>query len=109
MSEGARPFPRVVRRAGLAGGRGLVQAVVSLAGLPLFLASVLSVLTLLSGVGVLFLPRSLLAVRRLASRQRRCALQWSEVRIATPYRPRPAGAADGLAGRLECCRAPDRA
>jgi len=26
------------------------------------------------------------------------------VRIATPYRPRPAGAADGLAGRLECCR-----
>jgi signal transduction histidine kinase len=104
MSDDIHPFLRLARRTWLACVRGLVQAVVSLAGLPLFFASVLSVLSLLSGIGVLLAPKSLLTVRRLASRQRRCALAWSGVPIATPYRPRPAGVTSGLAGRLECCR-----
>ena len=101
---GASTFSRLARLTWLTCVRGLVQAVVSLAGLPLFVASVLSVLSLAAGIGVLLTPMSLLAVRRLASRQRRCALEWSRVRIATPYRPRPVEVTNGLIGRLQRCK-----
>jgi len=46
-------------------------------------------------------PMSLLAVRRRASQQRRFALEWSRVSIATPYRPRPHEVSNGLIGRLQ--------
>ncbi len=95
---------RLARRTWLTCGRGVVQAVVSVAGLPLFFVSVLSVISLSAGIGVLLAPASLLTVRRLASRQRRCALDWSGVRIATPYRPRPVEVTNGLIGRLQRCR-----
>jgi signal transduction histidine kinase len=88
-----------LRRAALACVRGLAVAGASLAGIPLFLASVLSVVLLPVGVGLLFAPESLLAVRRLAEWQRRRARAWSGVTIAAGYRPRPAGAA----GRLRRC------
>ncbi len=104
MSDDARPWLRLARRTGLTCVRGVDQAVVSLAGLPLFFASVLSVLSLAAGIGVLLAPKSLLTVRRLASRQRRCALEWSGVRIATPYRPRPVEVTNGLIGRLQRCK-----
>ncbi len=104
MNDDARPWLRLARRTGLTCARGVVQAVVSLAGLPLFFASVLSVLSLAAGIGVLLAPKSLLTVRRLASRQRRCALEWSGVRIATPYRPRPVEVTNGLIGRLQRCK-----
>ena len=58
----------------------------SVAGLPLFFASLLSLLSLAAGIGVLLAPKSLLAVRGLASGQRRWAREWSRVSIAAPYR-----------------------
>ncbi len=104
MGDGVSAFSRLARQTWLTCVRGLGQAVVSLAGLPLFVASVLSVLSLSAGIGVLLTPKSLLAVRRLASRQRRCALEWSRVQIATPYRPRPVEVTNGLIGRLQRCK-----
>ena len=68
---------------------GWCMAVAALAGLPLFVASVLSVLSLSAGIGVLLAPKSLLAgAGRLASTQRSWARHWSALSIATPYRPR---------------------
>ena len=84
--------------------RGLVLAVVSLAGLLLFFLSLVSLVSLASGIGIVLAPRSLLAVRGLASTQRLWAQHWSGVRIATPYRPRPVELTNGLIGRLQRCR-----
>ncbi len=92
------------RRNARACGRGARLAAVSVAGIPLFFISLACLLIIPVGLGVLLAPESLLAVRRLASRQRRQALDWSGVRIVTPYRPRPAGAAGGLRGQLRYCR-----
>ena len=64
----------------------------------------LSVLSLAAGIGVVLAPKSLLAVRRLASPQRRWAQEWSGVTIATPYRPRPVEITNGLIGRLQRCK-----
>jgi signal transduction histidine kinase len=104
MSGGASGFRRVAGRSLLACGRGLILAMVSLAGILLFTVSLVSVLCVAAGIGVLLAPGSLLAVRRLASSQRRRSLDWSGVSIATPYRPRPDPASGGLAGRLRYCK-----
>ena len=70
MSGGTSAFGRLAQRTLQTCVRGLVVAVTALAGLPLFVASVLSVLSLSAGIGVLLAPKSLLTVRRLASTQR---------------------------------------
>ena len=64
MSDGAGGFRGVARRSLLACGRGLVLAAVSLAGLLLLIVSLVSVLSVAVGIGVLLAPESLLAVRR---------------------------------------------
>ena len=66
--------------------RGMALAVTAVAGLPLLVASVICILLLPTGLGVLLAPKSLLAVRRQAERQRRWAREWSGVTIAAPYR-----------------------
>ena len=104
MSDGTSAFGRLAQRTLQACVRGLVIAVAALAGLPLFVASVVSVLSLSAGIGVLLAPKSLLAVRRLASTQRSWARHWSGVTIATPYRPRPVEITNGLIGRLQRCK-----
>ena len=70
--------------------RGMALALTAVAALPLFPASVACVLLLPTGLGVVLAPKSLLAVRRQAERQRRWALDWSGVTIAAPYRSRSA-------------------
>jgi len=70
--------------------RGMVLAVTAVAGIPLFVASLVCVLLLPAGLGVVLAPKSLLAVRRQAGLQRRWALEWSGVTIPTPYRSRSA-------------------
>jgi signal transduction histidine kinase len=87
----------------LACGRGLVLAAASLAGVLWFFVSLVSVLAVAAGIGLLLAPGCLLGVRRLASTQRRWSLEWSGVNIPVPYRPRPAVATSGLTGRLRCC------
>jgi signal transduction histidine kinase len=104
MSDSAGGFRGVAGRSLLACGRGLLLAAVSLAGLSLLILSLVSVLSVVVGIGVLLAPESLLAVRRRAGSQRRRSLEWSGVSIAVPYRPRPDPATRGLAGRLRCCR-----
>ena len=104
MNEGRSVFGRLAHRTLQTCVRGIVQAIVAVAGVPLFVASLLSLLTLAAGIGVLLAPRSLLAVRGLASGQRRWAREWSRVSIATPYRPRPVELTNGLIGRLQRCK-----
>jgi signal transduction histidine kinase len=104
MNEGRSVFGRLAQRTLQTCVRGLVQAVVALVGVPLFVASLVSLLSLAAGIGVLLAPKSLLAVRGLASGQRRWAREWSRVSIAAPYRPRPVELTNGLIGRLQRCK-----
>jgi signal transduction histidine kinase len=104
MSHHPGIFGRLVRLTLVTCARGMVQAVVSVVGLLLLFASLLSLLSLATGIGILLVPMSLLAVRRLASTQRRWAQEWSRVTIATPYRPRPVEITNGLIGRLQRCK-----
>lgn len=104
MSHRTGVFRRLARLTLVTCVRGLVQAVVSLAGLLLFFVSLVSLLSLAAGIGILLAPKSLLAVRGLASNERRWARHWSGVTIATPYRPRPVEVTNGLIGRLQRCK-----
>ena len=104
MNEDRSVFGRLAQRTLQACVRGLVLAVVAVAGVPLFFVSVFSLLTLAAGIGVLLAPKSLLAVRGLASGERRWAREWSRVSIAAPYRPRPVELTNGLIGRLQRCK-----
>jgi signal transduction histidine kinase len=74
----------------------MVLAVTAVAWLPLFVVSLVCVLLVPAGLGVVLAPKSLLAVRRQASLQRRWALEWSGVTIAAPYRSRSARPANWL-------------
>jgi signal transduction histidine kinase len=103
--SGASGFRRLSSRTFLTCVRGLILAVFSVvAGIPLFIASVCALPLLAAGIGVVPVPMSLLAVRRLASQQRHLALEWSSVPIITPYRPRPHEVSNGLIGRLQRCK-----
>jgi signal transduction histidine kinase len=105
MGDGVGGVPRLVQRTLQTCVRGLVLAVVpAVVCIPLFIFSVFSMILLASGIGIVPAPMSLLAVRRLASRQRRAALEWSGVAIVAPYRPRPVEVTNGLIGRLQRCK-----
>jgi signal transduction histidine kinase len=84
-------------------GRGLLKAILAPVGIPLFALSVVSVVYLPVGIGLLTVPPVLLGLRGLAEQQRRWALEWSGVRIVSPYRHRPASGTGGLRGRLRLC------
>ncbi|MEV5613005.1 sensor domain-containing protein [Streptomyces sp. NPDC052225] len=90
------------RNAAVAGVRGLVLAVVSLAGsLTLFLLSFLSIVFIVLGVGVLTTPWVLDLVRHWANWRRVIAAEWSDVRVPATYRPLPAAQ---IVGHVERCR-----
>jgi signal transduction histidine kinase len=82
----------------------MVLAGTAVAGLPLFFASLASLLLLPVGLGVVLAPKSLLAVRRQAGLQRRWALEWSGVTIATPYRSLSAKPTNRLFRVFRRCR-----
>ena len=90
MIDVGESIARLVRQTLRTCVRGMVLAVTAVAGLPLFVASLICLLLLPAGLGVVLAPKSLLAVRRQATLQRRWALEWSGVTIATPYRSRSA-------------------
>src|ERR1700722_9184285 len=105
MSDGGSGVRRLARLTLRTCARGLVIAVLSVVpGIPLFFVSLVSLPLLAVGIGVVPVPMSLLGVRRRASQQRRFALEWSRVSIATPYRPRPDEVSNGLIGRLQRCK-----
>jgi signal transduction histidine kinase len=90
-------------RAGvLTAGRGLALSVISLAGsLTLFILSVLSIVLVVLGVGLITTPWVLAAVRKHANRRRLLAMTWSDVRIPVPYRPFPPDLRTGFTGQVE--------
>ncbi|MFC7309733.1 sensor histidine kinase [Streptomyces monticola] len=93
-----------LRAAAAAGGRGLVLAVVSLVGsLLLFVLSVLSLVFVVLGVGLLTTPPVLRLVQEQANRRRLLAAEWSDVRISASYRPFPADLRSGLPGQVQRC------
>ncbi|GLW58806.1 histidine kinase [Kitasatospora phosalacinea] len=101
--NGSRTGRRVARML-TACGRGLVQALASqFAGVPLLVGSLLSVVFLPLGLGVLTTPLLLKGARAFADTERRWAREWSGVPIASPYRPLPR-TEPGLIGRIELCR-----
>ena len=103
--NGGGEFGRLAWRTALTCARGLIRAVLApLAGIPLFVVSLVCLVTLPVGIGIWLTPKSLLTVRDVASRQRQRALDWSGVTIATPYRPRPHEVSNGLIGRMQRCK-----
>jgi signal transduction histidine kinase len=98
--SGARFVPPTLRTC----VRGMALAGTAVAGLPLFVASLVCVLLLPAGLGVVLAPKSLLAVRRQADRQRRWAREWSGITIGTPYRPLSAKPANRLFRAFRRCR-----
>jgi Putative sensor len=77
----------------VAAGRGVALTGLILAELSLLLALAVGVTLAALGFGLLLIPDTLLAGRRLTGRIRRLAGQWSGVPIAAPYRPQPWDAA----------------
>ncbi|MFB6981139.1 sensor histidine kinase [Streptomyces scopuliridis] len=97
-SSTKRPGPLV------SAGRGLMLSVVSLAGsITLFVLSALSLVFIVLGFGIFTTPAVLTMVRAHANQRRLLAARWSGVRIPVPYRPFPANARTGVAGRVERC------
>jgi signal transduction histidine kinase len=96
MTDGGGSIARLVRQTLRTCVRGMVLAATAVAGLPLFFASLACLPLLPVGLGVVLAPKSLLTVRRQADLQRRWALEWSGVTIATPYRSLSAKPANRL-------------
>ncbi|WP_313772180.1 sensor histidine kinase [Streptomyces sp. TYQ1024] len=101
---------RPVRQDGGAGrlrwcARGLVVAVLSQIGsVALFTVTVLTLFSLVVGVGVLFLPVVLAAVRGLAGYHRRTAGEWTGTPIDTPYRHPVEASPHDVAASFRQCR-----
>jgi signal transduction histidine kinase len=89
MNDGGGTAARLARRTLRTCLRGMVLALTAVGCLPLFVISLISVVTVASGIGLILAPRTLLVVRRQANLERRRALDWSGVTIAAPYRPEP--------------------
>jgi signal transduction histidine kinase len=104
MSEVGDSIARLARQTLRTCVRGMVLAVTAVAGLPLLVASLACVLLLPAGIGVVLAPKSLLAVRRYAGLQRRWALEWSGVTIASPYRPWPTKRTNRLFRVFQRCK-----
>ena len=95
---------RIARRTVITCARGVSRALLAPFTIPLFVLTVISLVTVPIGIGVWLAPRALLTVRGVAQRQRRRALDWSGVSIVEPYRPRPVEVTNGLIGHLQRCR-----
>jgi len=95
---------RIARRTAVTCARGVSRALLAPFGIPLFAITLVSLATVPIGIGVWLAPRALLTVRSVAQRQRGRALDWSDVSIVTPYRPRPVEVTNGLIGHLQRCK-----
>jgi signal transduction histidine kinase len=104
MSEVGERIARLARPPLRTCVRGMVLAVTAVAGLPLLVVSLACILLLPAGIGVVLAPKSLLGVRRYAGLQRRWALEWSGVTIASPYRPWPAKQTNRVFGAFRRCK-----
>ncbi|AXE77570.1 sensor histidine kinase [Streptomyces atratus] len=91
-----------VQAALLAAGRGVVLSIASLAGsVTLFVWTVLSIVFIPLGIGLVTTPYVLELVRKHANRRRLLAVTWSDIRIPVPYRPFPKDLRTGFTGQVE--------
>ncbi|MFD5042037.1 sensor histidine kinase [Streptomyces sp. NPDC058377] len=91
-----------VRTALLTGGRAFVLSFASIVGSTvLFVLSVLSIVFVVLGLGLITTPWVTEAVRRHANRRRLLAAEWSGIRIPVPYRPFPKDVRAGFTGQVE--------
>uniref|UniRef100_A0AAU1LPR9 histidine kinase n=1 Tax=Streptomyces sp. NBC_00148 TaxID=2903626 RepID=A0AAU1LPR9_9ACTN len=91
-----------VRTALLTGGRAFVLSFASIVGSTvLFVLSVLSIVFVVLGLGLVTTPWVTEAVRRHANRRRLLAAEWSGIRIPVPYRPFPKDVRAGFTGQVE--------
>jgi signal transduction histidine kinase len=104
MADVGETVARLVRQTLRTCVRGIALAATAVAGLPCFVASLVCVLLLPVGLGVVLAPKSLLVVRRQAGLQRRWAREWSGVAIAAPYRPLSAKPTNRLFRVFRRCR-----
>ncbi|MGW3999211.1 sensor histidine kinase [Amycolatopsis sp. NPDC004772] len=81
----------LLRDGGLATVRGSALAVVAVTELVMFVVVVTAASLIGVGVGLFMLPPAVLLMRSLTGRVRASAAAWSDVRIASPYLPEPAG------------------
>ncbi|HWU06950.1 MAG TPA: sensor domain-containing protein [Streptomyces sp.] len=91
-----------IRSALLTGGRAFGLSFVSIVGsATLFVLSILSIVLVLLGVGLVTTPPLMEAVRKHADQRRRLAGAWSDVRIPVPCRPFPKDLRPGFTGLVE--------
>ncbi|MFD8966427.1 sensor domain-containing protein [Streptomyces sp. NPDC059568] len=93
-----------IRRSLTASRRGLALSFITLVGsLTLFVLTVVSIVLIPLGIGVLTTPALVATVRKHANQRRLLAATWSDVRIAVPYRPFPPDIRGGITGQVERC------
>ncbi|NGN70349.1 sensor histidine kinase [Streptomyces sp. A7024] len=94
-----------IRDWALTGLRGFALAALAIGGsLVLFIASVISIVFIVLGVGAFTTPWVLSLVRAHANVRRMLAAEWGGVRIPPAYRPFPADLRTGVIGQLERCK-----
>ncbi|MFF0071712.1 sensor histidine kinase [Streptomyces sp. NPDC005494] len=97
-----RPARNRVRAAVRTGGRAFALSFASIVGSTvLFVLSLLSLVFILLGVGLVTTPWLMGLVRRHADRRRALASAWSDVSIPVPYRPFPKDVRSGFTGQVE--------
>ncbi|MEU5654133.1 sensor domain-containing protein [Streptomyces sp. NPDC047737] len=97
-----RPARNRVRAAVRSGGRAFALSFASIVGSTvLFVLSLLSLVFILLGVGLVTTPWLMGLVRRHADRRRALASAWSDVSIPVPYRPFPKDVRSGFTGQVE--------
>ena len=90
-----------VRTALLTGGRAFVLSFACIVGSAvLFVLSILSIVLVLVGVGLVTTPHVVQAVRKHADRRRLLAAAWADIRVPARYRPFPKDLPTGLTGQV---------
>ncbi|MFE6777388.1 sensor histidine kinase [Streptomyces sp. NPDC057702] len=91
-----------VRNALRVSAQGLALMFITLAGsITLFVLSILSIVFIVLGIGLITTPYVVAAVRGFANWRRAWAGDWAGVSIPSPYRPFPADLRPGVAGVVE--------
>ncbi|MEU1217289.1 sensor histidine kinase [Streptomyces sp. NPDC005791] len=91
-----------VRTALLTGGRAFVLSFACIVGSAiLFVLSILSIVLVLVGVGLVTTPHVVQAVRKHADRRRLLAAAWADIRVPARYRPFPKDLPTGLTGQVQ--------
>ncbi|MGW3432745.1 sensor histidine kinase [Streptomyces melanosporofaciens] len=91
------------RRALTACARGFAVSWLALVSIILSVLTIVSIVFITLGLGVLTTPPLIKAVRAHANRRRLLAATWSGVTIRAPYRPLPTDRRAGITGQVELC------